>query len=87
MQVQKAEKSTDLIDETGGKFVLGKPTIIKDEEGELMRKRTGSIIISRLPQPCLSGREGCAPIRTLFSFARRTVSFMMEKSLNQCRMR
>ena len=37
--------------------------------------------ISRRPQPCLSGRDGWAPTRTLFALASWTVSFMMEKSL------
>ena len=50
------------------------------EQGETQR-RTGSMDISRRPQPCLSGRDGWAPTRTLFALASWTVSFMMEKSL------
>ena len=42
---------------------------------------TGSIVISLLPNPWRSGREGCAPGRTPFSLASATVLSMMEKSL------
>lgn len=39
--------------------------------------------ISRRPQPCLSGSDGCAPIFTPFCLARSTVVFMMLKSLRK----
>lgn len=45
------------------------------------RMLTGVMAISRRPNPCRSGREGCAPIDTPFCLARRTVSFMTVKSL------
>ena len=48
---------------------------------EIIIKLTGSICISLRPNPCLSGSDGCAPTRTLFCFASKTVLFIIVGSL------
>ena len=80
MELEEPSQGADLVDEARSQFVLD--TFQHHCTQNICTVRhTGSMIISRRPQPCWSGREGCAPTSTLFAFASWMVSFMIEKSL------
>lgn len=86
MFVQESRESPDLVDEARRKLIL---VLVVISPVYYLREKlyddmlTGSMAISRLPNPWWSGKEGCAPTSTLFSLASNTVLSIIMKSLNQ----
>lgn len=85
IEFQKTCQGSNLVYKTGLEFVLiMKFLLVYWETVKLIKNhRTGSIAISRRPNPCLSGREGWAPTATPYRLASKTVLSMTVKSLSK----